>query len=781
MKNAVWLFLCFFPALLQGQNVLTGRIQNAQEPVIAAHIRLLNTQAGAISDTAGLFKLSSAQALPWTLEISAIGYKKRIVTLNSLAFASLTLEKDVLGLEQIVVSADRSAVAQREAVVLVQKIDRKLLDNIQAADIGAGLSLLPGVRTENNCQSCGFMSVRLNGLPGAYSQVLINSRPVYSPLLAVYGLEQFPASMIDRIEVVRGGGSALFGGNAVAGTINLISREPLGNTAEVGMNYRSIGLQSNEWRYQGMASYVSEDNRHGFLLHGQLRRRGEFDANADGFSEITRLRQEAIGAQYHFRPNKSDHLQLHINHIREFRRGGNAFDLLPHESDITEQLEHRISHFMLQYDKLSSDYRHKWSAFLSATYTLRDSYYGGGGRIIAPGDSLTASDSLALNAYGSTSDLTMAGGLSYRYQYNEKQQWLLGTELVQQAVNDHIPGYKRLIDQKVLTHGSFLQWQFTHQKHQWLAGLRYDRIFLHGRYTMVDSQFQMQPQWSLLVPRLSWMYRANDHWRLRLAYALGYRVPQAFDEDLHLETIGGGARLPVFDNQLQQESAQNISGSIDFADYWQEKPFNLVLDVFFTRLDNPFVWTNTQKLAGGYAVIVKQNGPTAHVYGGSLEARMADGDRWLVQASLTLQRSRYREPLLVWEGEKQGSYYYISSLAMLRSPDVYGFVQANYRINRHWGLQFGWQYTGGMWVAHITDPASGFTALKYTNAFNDLSLRLRRDWFIGKKARLESTFSLENLLNSYQRDFDRGALRDASYVYGPAQPRSLGLAVRAYF
>lgn len=246
MKNAVWLFLCILPTFLQGQSVLSGRLVSGKEAIIAAHIRLLNDASGAISDTAGYFNLSSKTPLPWTLEISAVGFKKRIITVQNTAFISLSLEKDVLGLEQIVVSADRSAVAQREAVVLVQKVDRKLLDNIQAADLGAGLSLIPGVRTENNCQSCGFMSVRLNGLPGAYSQVLINSRPVYSPLLAVYGLEQFPASMIDRIEVVRGGGSALFGGNAIAGTINLISREPLGNAAEVGMHYRSIGLQSNE-------------------------------------------------------------------------------------------------------------------------------------------------------------------------------------------------------------------------------------------------------------------------------------------------------------------------------------------------------------------------------------------------------------------------------------------------------------------------------------------------------------------------------------------------------
>ena len=73
--------------------------------------------------------------------------------------------------------------------------------------------------------------MRINGLEGAYSQILIDSRPIFSSLAGVYGLEQIPASMIERVEVVRGGGSALFGANAVGGVINVITREPLRNTA----------------------------------------------------------------------------------------------------------------------------------------------------------------------------------------------------------------------------------------------------------------------------------------------------------------------------------------------------------------------------------------------------------------------------------------------------------------------------------------------------------------------------------------------------------------------
>ena len=88
------------------------------------------------------------------------------------------------------------------------------------------LMFSPGLRVENDCNNCGFSQVRMNGLEGPYTQILINSRPIFSGLAGVYGLEHIPPSMIQRIEVVRGGGSALFGGNAIAGTINVITKDP---------------------------------------------------------------------------------------------------------------------------------------------------------------------------------------------------------------------------------------------------------------------------------------------------------------------------------------------------------------------------------------------------------------------------------------------------------------------------------------------------------------------------------------------------------------------------
>jgi len=747
--------------------------------VAGAHIRLAAGTAGAVSDKNGQFLVTAAISFPWRLQISAIGFLP-IDTLISTATNALVfhLKPDVLGLQQVVVSANRDAIAQRDAPVLVQVVDRRLLNSIQAVDVASGLNFMPGVRTENNCQNCGFTSVRLNGLPGAYSQILINSRPVFSALAGVYGLEQLPAAMIERIEVVRGGGSALYGGNAVAGTINLITREALSNGMEASVQSRLIGEQSPENLLQLSGSRVNEFQTKGFTVYGQHRQRREFDANGDGFSELTRLQNYTIGTQAFWKPDKHRKLLFNAHFIDEFRRGGNKFDLLPHQTDITEQLKHQIGGGMLQYELLSKNFRNKWSFYSSAQYTRRGSYYGGGGRVIPPGDTLTPQDVLALNAYGDADDLAAVGGVTLQRYVNDQLSVVAGTEIVYNQVNDRIAGYNRIIDQQVVTWGSFAQLQYKFGKHTLLAGARWDRLTIRGAYTLFDTSFTESRPWSVPVPRLSWMYQPNDHWRTRLSYARGYRAPQAFDEDLHLETVGGAARMTSFAADLVTERSQNYTASIDFADYWQDRPVNVVLDFFLTQLQNPFVWSEPLALPNGISLLQKSNGPGVRVQGMNLEFRLAEGDRWLVQSSLTWQRSRYDEALLVWSGNQNGSFTAVATKALLRSPDVYGYVQGNYRLNRHWNVTLMGNFTGGMWVPHVIDPETEYTDVKFTRAFADLGFRLSYDFFLGKKARLLASMGVDNLLNSYQNDFDSGATRDANYVYGPALPRSLLASLR---
>jgi len=223
--------------LVLAQHKINGTIRDKdQHPIPRASITLERSNLGAVSNDSGEFELDYPAAVDVILFIRAVGYQPAKVTFTAQEAQSnlqITLQEDNLNLSEAVVTATRYGVDRRQAPVIVNVLSPKLFNATQSVAMSETLNYSPGLRLENNCQNCGFSQVRMNGLEGSYSQILINSRSIYSALNSVYGLDQIPTSMIDRIEVVRSGGSALFGANAIAGTINIITKEPFENDWQI--------------------------------------------------------------------------------------------------------------------------------------------------------------------------------------------------------------------------------------------------------------------------------------------------------------------------------------------------------------------------------------------------------------------------------------------------------------------------------------------------------------------------------------------------------------------
>ena len=180
------------------------------------------------TDATGHYFLKHLPIGTCTIEVKLLGYRTSKREITTVAGKTLELNfeltVDAISLDEVVTTANRSQTLRREAPALVNVVDTKTFEVTNSACLSHGLNFQPGVRTEDNCQNCGFSQVRINGLDGHYSQILIDSRPVFSSLNGIYGLEQIPANMIDRVEVVRGGGSALYGASAIGGTINVITQ-----------------------------------------------------------------------------------------------------------------------------------------------------------------------------------------------------------------------------------------------------------------------------------------------------------------------------------------------------------------------------------------------------------------------------------------------------------------------------------------------------------------------------------------------------------------------------
>ena len=303
---------------------VSGVVSDEQGPLFGAVVFIDQTNVAVVTDLDGRFEIMNISAAEFLIKVQFVGYKtleKSISVNENLEFLELVLEADPLGLDEVVVSSNRYVTDRRNAPVEVNVLGAKMLRATQSISLAEGLNFQPGVRVETNCQNCGFTQARLNGLDGSYTQILVNSRPVFSSLISVYGLEMIPSYLIERVEVVKSGGSALYGANAIAGTINIITREPILNRWEVQSNYASIDGQSNDWNNSTNVFYVSNDLNFGISGFVNLRNREAYDASKDGFTEMVELDAQVFGLKSFYKLSANTKLSVDLSHIDEYRRG----------------------------------------------------------------------------------------------------------------------------------------------------------------------------------------------------------------------------------------------------------------------------------------------------------------------------------------------------------------------------------------------------------------------------------------------------------------------------
>ena len=169
-------------------------------------------------------------------------------------------EEDAVSLDGVVVSANRNETTRRLAPSLVNVLDSKVFETTHATSLADGLNFQPGVRVENNCQNCGFQQVRINGLEGLIPRSWWIAGRSSRPDRRIW-LGADPANMIERVEVMRGGGSALFGSSAIAGTINIITKEPMRNSAQIAHSLTMIGGSRPDNNTTVNASLVTDDHK----------------------------------------------------------------------------------------------------------------------------------------------------------------------------------------------------------------------------------------------------------------------------------------------------------------------------------------------------------------------------------------------------------------------------------------------------------------------------------------------------------------------------------------
>ena len=767
MKLIISTFLLsvlFITTLSAQMGSIRGSVTDVQGKAMPfAAVQIKNTNMGASTSDDGSFILKNVPFGNHILEVSTLGYQpySTSVEVKSGETAKITaqLKPDLMSLNEIVVTGTRTPKRQTDSPVIVNLMDSKGLDQVVAINLSEGLRFQPGLRVETDCQTCNYTQLRMNGLQGGYSQILINGRPIFSPLTGLYGLEQIPVNMIERIETVRGGVSALYGSSAIGGTVNVITKVPDENNYNISNTFQSIKGKANDNILAGNATVVNEAQNAGGTFFLSNRNREAYDSNGDNFSELPHLKNNSFGANLFYLPAKNQKLELSFSNLWEYRYGGEMVDKPAYLAQQSEERTHHVFMGSLDYQINFNDDKNSFIAYYGGQSTDRNHYTG-----IIPETPDEITDFNSNPPYGTSDVITHQVGV----QFNNKFERFLGgsavltvgSEYVYDDVFDEIETYNYEIDQTTTDLGVFVQhdWDVT-ESLNFLSGFRLDK------HNLVDNP--------VFSPRLSLLYKLQQNFQFRLGWGTGFRAPQAFDADLHIAFAGGGVSRIMLAEDLKEERSNSFTASVNYDKAAEHYILGFTVEGFYTTLNDAFYQAPIGSDAFGQR-FEKRNGSGATVQGITLEARANLDYVVQIEAGFTIQTSFFDDALETIENLPARREF-------LRTPNEYGYATLTYNISKNTSLSANAVYTGPMEIAHFGGENTGQLENEYytSPSFTEVGFRLGHSFDFKKiKTGIEVFGGVKNVFDAYQDDFDLGKNRDSDYIYGPGMPRTFFVGLK---
>ncbi|MEZ0472807.1 TonB-dependent receptor plug domain-containing protein [Luteimonas salinilitoris] len=646
-----------------------------------------------------------------------------------------------------------------------------------AVDFSQAAELINGLRVESNCQSCNTSEAQLLGLGGAYNQLLFDGTPLLSTLGGVYGLEQIPAAFINRVEVVKGGGSSLYGPGAVAGVINLIPQQPADDGGFVQLG---IDVQDGEPLYyaDGRGDVVSDDGRFGLSVVGQAAKNDAIDFNGDDYSEITEKEQQVVGFQGWYALSDNATLRADYQFTHEKRRGGNRFDQPEWLANVAEALDTDYHRGGVRWDQIVGD-DFDFNLGYSFAYIRRDSFYGGLGDIATdPADPGYDPAELDPDVPGSAASISFDqyGETENPLHYLDSQfNWRRGAHAIAFGAQ-----YKRetIRDRNVDARGETLAPQTEdtfsnlglYVQDEWAIGDVLDLV-LGAR---ADKSSTLDDP--IFSPRIALALEASDRLKLRAGLSTGFRAPEVFSEDLHVATLGAEPiRIRNTDGLTEERAVTGMVG-LD----WRSDPANPVwmfdATASLTDLRDTFVLGGIQTDADGSLYQVRENSSGSRVAG--LEANLGwqPAGAFRLTAGLAWYRSRFDETQVVFDDTEDGGDTVIATRDYLKTPEWSGLAQATWSPNEDWDAYLGLKYTGKMHALN-----NNTATLNRTPEFWVVDAGATRHFHGSDGNGFDLSFGVRNLFDERQRDLEAGANRDSDYVYGPRFARTFYARLRYAF
>lgn len=539
---------------------ISGKIISEGKPIEFATTFLVGTQAGANTNTLGFYKINKVKAGSYQIQVTCIGFDKEIKHITIKEGENVTLNFDLTNysssLSEVVVTGTLKEVGRLESPVPVEVYKPSYFKKNPTPNVFEALQNVNGVRPQLNCNICNTGDIHMNGLEGPYTMVLIDGMPIVSSLSTVYGLSGIPNSLIERVEIVKGPASSLYGSEAVGGLINIITKKPQ------NAPLLSADIFSTSWQeYNADISFKVNAGKKASLLTGinYFNFQNKVDNNNDNFTDMTLQNRISVFQKWNFDRKENRVFSLAGRYMYEDRWGGDmrwnksfrGGDSIYGESIYTNRWEVLGNYQLPTKEKL----------MLSFSYNNHDQ------------------DS----RYGITSYIAQQNIAFSQLTWDRKigrNDLLVGTALRFTFYDDNTPATAtadtinpQSQPQKTWLPGIFAQDEITiTEKHKLLLGFRYDYNSYHG---------------NIYTPRFAYKWAVNDKNILRLNAGTGFRVVNLFTEDHAALT---GARIVEIKNELYPEQSYNVNLNYIKKIYAKNETFiGIDGSAFYTYFNNRIV------------------------------------------------------------------------------------------------------------------------------------------------------------------------------------------------
>lgn len=525
-------FILFSVCAIAQITKISGKISDVTGTFLdATSIRIPKLKIETTSDNQGNYVLENVPYGTWEIEVNHISYSiyRETLTINSESVSkNFTLEESSSELGEVIISATMKEVSKLESSVPVEVYTSKFFKANPTSSLFDALQNINGVRPQLNCNVCNTGDIHINGLEGPYTMILIDGMPIVSGLSTVYGLSGIPQALIDRIEVVKGPASTLYGSEAVGGLINVITKR-LGNAPIISADV--FGTTWAEVNADLAAKFSVRKKAQSLLGVNYFNYSNPIDNNNDNFTDVTLQNRISVFNKWSFDRKDNRVFTLAGRYVYEDRWGGEmnwkkkyrGGDEVYGESIYTSRWELMGNYQLPVSEKIFFQF--------SANGHDQNSVYGN--------TPYMADQKIAfgqLTWFKTLGKHDLLTGIAYRYTYYDDN-----TPATAEAAD---------LDKNKPTHtnlpGIFIQDEITfNDNNKVLLGMRYDYNSLHG---------------SILTPRVNYKWSSeNKNNVLRLGFGNGYRVANVFTEDHAALT---GAREVVFINDLKPETSWN--GNLNF-------------------------------------------------------------------------------------------------------------------------------------------------------------------------------------------------------------------------